>query len=298
MLWQFDESEIRGKLRQVIDLVSGPADAIYSELSTDKLALSVTEPLPFEISVDEPEAILGSDGTLDLCVRVKRNPEFDQAIEIDVPWLPPWVDAEPKLVIPSGQSIGFIRLRAWKQAAKNSWPIVLEASPYVAPSKEARMAMIGAAASLNPASVPATSRAAASRPILLQIDESPIEGELHDVAGEQGTTANMGCSLHFKKPLRGQWRASIEGLPNRVHCESINIDSSAKEINFSVAMEATAPIGTFPGLACRLSGRVGGQSISYVVSREGKLTIAQPGSIVRGRHGKPLSRLEILRSRK
>ncbi len=82
-----------GEFRQVVDLVNGPADTIYQEWCTNRLAVSVVEPVPFKISISKPETVLPRDGTLELQLSIERAQGFDGAVEIHVPWLPAWVDA-------------------------------------------------------------------------------------------------------------------------------------------------------------------------------------------------------------
>lgn len=139
----------------------------------------------------------------------------------------------------------------------------------------------------------------ASLPIELNVAKPPALGHFEVAAAEQGQSIVMKCALKIEPELLNihDLVATLEGLPNRVACDPISIKPESQTLDFKVSLESTAPLGRYVGLVCRLSGKIGNEFVSYVVSRDGELTIASPGQIVRDANGRPLNRVEALRKK-
>ena len=87
----------------------------------------------------------------------------------------------------------------------------------------------------------------------------------------------------------------LEGLPNRVQADSVQILPQTKVAIFSLKLDPTAPVGEFDSLVCRLTGTNKGQTVSFNVGRGSTLKIVPPGGLVTDSEGRPLSPLEALR---
>ncbi len=290
-----------GQFHQVTDLVHGPADTIYSEHHADRLAICTRTAYPVSITVQQPQTSLAQDGTIDIVVNVERHGTFSGNVELLLPWLPPWIDAEPRVTVPANESQALIRLRAWSQAEVQTWPLVVEAHAQNAPVRRGSRA-VGAASggtgTATPALVlggdspPPTSlfpMAVASKPVELSITTPPARGHFEIAAGEQGESIDMACSVRFESNASsfGNLVATLEGLPNRVDCDSVKVDATTQWIRFKVRLQSSAPLGQYSGLACRLTGTQNGQTISFVIARDGSLTIGEPGKIIRDDSGRP-----------
>ncbi len=291
-----------GEFRQVTDLVRGPADAIYWEHSTNRLALCTREEVPIRLQFIQPAAPLMQDGTLDLRVAVERQPGFDGDIHLIVPWLPPWIDAEPNLTIPAEATEATLRLRAWQQAEKATWPVVVEGAADTASRRRRARSSSGSSTIPSgdaPPPVALYPRAVSSLPVELKISAAPAVGHFEEAAAEQGQVITVNCKLTATDQLRdvSDLVATLEGLPNRVQCEPVRIEAQPQIIQFQVRVDASAPVGQFVGLACRLSGKMAGEAVSCVVSRDGSLAIASPGQIARDEQGRPLNRIDALRQK-
>jgi len=92
---------------------------------TRRLALAVVEGAAFDLAVDPPRTPLVHNGTLDLTVRVNREPGFEGAVYLEADWLPPGVDRQPPLVIKAGETEGTYRLTADKRAAVGDFPFTI-----------------------------------------------------------------------------------------------------------------------------------------------------------------------------
>ena len=284
-----------GDFRQVVDLVAASADQLFQSAEVDRLAVAVTESVPWRVDLQQPRTSLAPDGTLALKVTVQRGAGFAGAIEITFPFLPPWVDGPQKVLIPAAETDVECVLRAWPEAEPRTWPLCVEARP--------------AAGTAEPAGVPREPgerrqrtrplhrTAVASQLVTLTIAPSPVSGELQPIITEQGRPVTARCRLVAGRELPERLTAVLEGLPNRVAANAVLLDRGTAELEFKVQPEATAPVGSFDEVWVRLSGELNGEQASWIVGRGAGLQIMPPGELQLGADGRPLSRLEVLRKK-
>src|SRR5262249_22705309 len=113
----------------------------------------------------------------------------------------------------------------------------------------------------------------ASELIAVKITESPVKGKFALAGGEQGKTAKVVCKLEAGAIPAGSFTAKLDGLPPRVKSEPVAVKADAKEIEFTVAIDQTTPVGSHASLVCELTGTVGGQKVVYRVGRGGTLRV-------------------------
>ena len=292
-----DSTTVLGEFEQVVDLVNASADRLYQSASVDRLAMAVIEPAPFTIELERPEAILVKDGTVELTVRVTRSADFNGPVDVTFPFLPPWVDGPAKITIPADKTTGVYLAHAFPQAMPRTWQICAEARAAVAVSREQM--------SSDPAANPTPRRSrrgkkandvpVASQLVDLSIGDSPVTGTIGRVAAEQGTTVQVVCSIERSGTVPDELEATLEGLPNRVQADPVQIGARDSAAKFQIRFDSTAPIGEFNSLVCRLSGKIKGQVVSYSVGRGGILTITSPGGLLTDAQGRPLTKLDALR---
>lgn len=291
------QQSVEGQFRQVVDLVGGPADALYEAAEVDRLAVAVVEDSPITLSLAEPKSPLPRDGTIQFLVEVTRAAGFEGAVEVDFPYLPPWIDGPDSITIPAGESKGSFTARAFPQAQPRSWPICAQARPAAGSGR--RPAMDPGAVDLpmrRPrGSVAAPPIAVSSQLVTLQVADSPVTGSIGTIAAEQGQELKVVCTLERRGDVPARMTAALEGLPNRVGVEPVEISRDDRRVEFTVRFEPTAPVGTFTSLVCRLTGEVDGQEVSYCVGRGAVLRIEAAGRLVLDESGKPLTPLDVLR---
>ncbi len=90
--------------QQVVDLIHGPADTLFNAATTDRVVVATTIPNPFKVDLDPLAVPLATDGTLGLKVRVARIEDFDLPIELRLSYLPEWIEASDKIIVPADQS--------------------------------------------------------------------------------------------------------------------------------------------------------------------------------------------------
>ena len=290
-------STVTGEFQQVVDLVNASADRLYQSVSVDQLAIAVIEPVPFTIQLETPKASLVKDGTIELRVSVNRAKDFTDPIDVTFPFLPPWVDGPAKMTIAADETSGVYVAHAFPQASARSWQICAEGRAAAVTARESGM--------MDPGANPPQRRgrrvskkidvSVATQLVDLVIADSPISGVIGKVAGQQGTTIHVVSSIERSGPVPDQLEATLEGLPNRVEASPVKITTKEGSAKFEIRLDATAPVGEFNSLVCRLTGKIEGQTVSYCVGRGGVLKITAPGGLVTDEEGRPLSPLEVLR---
>lgn len=285
--------DFRGSFLQIVDMVNGPADALYTGIATDRLAIAITDPLPYSIELEEPSNPLCVDGTLDLKVRVQRQPGFSSPIEIRIPLLPEFVDAPAKVRVEPDQTEATISLKADGRCIPQSWPLVVEAKIGTGRS-ELSSEQIG---SINPvpAAPPLTAPPICSSLRELKIIDNPARGTIQPIAAECGQTLSIPFHFEIEPEFATELVAELEGLPNRVIAKPVSVGKDQRTAAFELQVAPDSPVGTFNALSVRLSGTRMGQRVSYSVSRKTVLVIAPQGKSYKDATGRPLSPLEALR---
>ena len=286
---------VAGRFRQVVDLVAASADQLFQSAEVDRLAVAVTEPVPWRVDLQQPRTALAPDGTLSLTVTVHRDAGFSGAMEVSFPFLPPWVDGPRSVVIPAAETKGIFTLRAWPQAEPRTWPLCVEARPAAGTAEPDGLPR--EPGERRQRSRPLHRTAVASRLVSLTIAPSPVAGELQPIITEQGRSVSARCRVVLGKDLPEQLTAVLEGLPKRVAAEAVTLKRDATELLFVVQPELTAPVGSFDEVWVRLSGELNGEQASWIVGRGAGLQIKPSGELQLGADGQPLSRLEVLRKK-
>ncbi len=287
-----------GGFEQVVDLVNGPADAIFQPAKVDRLGVAITNPVPYSIELAKPTVSLAADGTLGITVHVKRDPGFDAPIDITFPLLPEWIDCEAKTRIAGNQDSATILLRSNRLASAGVFPIVAEGTPGLSDvgSRDIADPTMPRIRSRRPSV--ASFVPVASSLHTLNIATSPVRGSIVSVSAERGSQVDLECKLEFDEFAPDSLIASLEGLPNRTQAEPVAVRSSDKRVRFKLVIGEDAPTGTFGQIVCRLSGTSDSQPVSFCVARDSKLIISAPGGSQKDDSGRPLSQLEALRRRR
>jgi len=230
---------------------------------------------------------------LGLKVRVSRTEEFDLPIELKLSYLPEWIEAVEKVTVPADQSETVIPLRSFEQAQPREWPIVVEASagiPVKATEEDGDERR-----SRKRTRTPLDYGTVASSLQTLRIIETPCNGNISPISAEQSQTVSVQCHVKLGDGIPDRLIATLEGLPNRVTAEPVEVDKAASSVTFDLIMASDAPLGTFPDVYCRLSGEINGTYGSYCLARRTKLVISKAGESMKDENGNPLSPLDALR---
>ncbi len=276
--------KVAGSFEQIVDLVAESADQLFQSALVTRIPVAVAPSIPFFIELEAPKTSLARSGTIDLVVTVNRKEDFRGPVRVELPFLPPWVVAEPFVVIPADKESVIYRLEARSEASPRSWPMVATARVDTVSSTEDTSRLDG--------------REVASQIIQLNIVDAPIAGSFVNLAGEQGQSISVNCELKKFGVMPSRLTATIEGLPNRVSAAPVAIDAESSKIEFKLLLDPDAPIGKFNSVQCRLTGEANGQGVSFIVATGSTLQIAAPDKLFRNTDGSILSPLEALRQQR
>lgn len=214
---------------------------------TRKMALAVVEGAPFNIRLEKPSVPLVRNGELALKVSVDREPGFDGAVYCEMDWLPPGVNRQPPLIIPSGKTEATYKLRAAGNAAPGEYPLSITARE-------------------NEGGNPRTAAGfhyVCSRSVPLTVGEPYVTVELLRAAIERGKTGTITAEVAHHRPFDGKARLELGRLPFGVKQVKPfpQITADSKTATFQVEVTADCLVGQYRDIYCEVIVDVGGQTI-------------------------------------
>ena len=269
---------IRGRFTNLADLVLGePNNAVHYSGEVEKLAVAVIDEVPFHIEIVQPKAPIVRRGSMDLKVVVKRGEGFAQPITVEFPFRPGGVSANPSITIPPDASEAVYQLSANDKADVGQWPVYVLAA-----------ADVGGTAWV------------ASPMAMLEVAEPYTEAKLARSSCEQGTVAQVACTLTPVKPFEGEAVARLLGLPPEATAPELKFTKDSTELVFQVATTAKSPPGNHKSVFVEIVTPVNGETVR-MAGGGAELQIATPSPAAAQAAApaqpaaKPLSRLEKLR---
>ena len=225
---------ITGGFAQTLDLIYGPPNAtVYYRQSVERMAVAVTEELPFKISIVEPKVPLVQSGSMNLKVVAERKEGFKAPITLRMLWNPPGVGSQNEVVIPEGQTEALYPVNANGDAAIRAWKIAILAL------SDAGKGAVWTSSQLATLNV--------SAPFLTM--------QIPMAAGEQGKPAGVLCKIQQLQPFDGEAQVQLTGLPPKVTIEKnpLPITKASADVTFNAALAADAPVGQHKSLFCQVT---------------------------------------------
>lgn len=286
-----DQPEIVGHLRQDSMLIRGQnARPVWNHI-TDRLAMAVTEQVPFELEIVEPKVPLVRGGSMKLKVRAKRAEGFDGDITLYLIQNPPGVSSSRSVKITKGKTEAEIPLTANATAALET----------------AKICVVGSATVGNGPVEAATPLAN------LTVAQPYFNLTFKAAAVEQGQPAQLLAEVENTTPFEGAAKVELVGLPGNTTAEPIEITKDSTEAVFTIQTAAESPAGRHKSLMCRLIVTQHGEEITHMIGPT-ELRIDKPlpaptaapkpkpkpaaGQVAAQPKAKPLSRLEQLRQQR
>lgn len=278
-----------GKFEQQLDLVRGnPNGALYYQNSHDQLPVSVTEAVPFTISIDKPKVPIVRNGTMKLKVRADRKDGFDKKITVRMLWRPPGISCPATMTFDEKATELEYELNANAAAELNTWKITMLAQ------SDAGKGPIVVSAPFTEVTV-----------------EEPFVGMKMNMATvQQGQPIDMICNLEQLREFDGEADVQIFGLPAKATAPVQKIGRDAEEVRFPVTTAEDTPVGQHKNLFCTVVITKNGEPISHRVGMGGVIRVdpkpkepvapkpaaEAPKDVAKAEPAKkPLSRLEQLR---
>ena len=184
------ETAIVGKLRQRTQMVRGQNNVDVWGRFDDRLAVALIDPVPFEMTVVQPQVPLVRNGSLALTINIKRNEGFDKPVGVRLLNPPPGVGASA-VTIPGDKSTIEMPLTANNGAAIRKWPLVLMATTDVG---------------YGPVRL-------ASEFFQVEVAEPLFEFKFAKTVAEQGKPVDVVLGAKLKRPVEGKVEIEILGVP-------------------------------------------------------------------------------------
>jgi hypothetical protein len=267
------------------ELVYGQNNVTYAQVEVDRLAMTVTEAVPFSIRVVEPKAPLVRNGVMQLKVVAERRDGHKAPINLQPLFNPPGV-AGNNVTIPEGQNEAIVTLTANGGAAIGKWHYVIMAQSTV------KDGPVWVSSQMAPFDV-------AVQPLTIAFEK---------VAAEQGKESALRGTLAVATPFEGKAIVKMFGLPNKVSAGDVEVTATGKDLSIPLTLDAASPPGQHRNLICQVTLTQNGEPVVYTAG-VGELRIDKPpppkanqpatpppaASPPPAKTEKPLSRLEQLR---
>jgi len=245
--------KLEGHLSQRTMLVRGQNNIDVWGHNADRMAVALTDSVPFKIDIVQPKAPIVRNGAMDLKIVATRAPEFKAPISVFLLYNPPGIASSGSIAIPEGQNEASIPLTANGGAEIKTWKIVV----------------MGRAGFGN-GTVEAST----------QLAELVIADQYHSLsfgkaACEQGQDTEMVVKVEKKLDFEGEATAELLGLPPETATTALKFNKDATELVFKIKVNPAAKPGKYAQLVCRTTFQVAGEPVSMTVGT-GELRIDQP----------------------
>lgn len=247
--------DVRGRYRQQIDLVIAPPNqTVYYSTFVDKLAVCVTDEVPFKIDVVPPKAPLVQNGAMDLRVVATRRDGYTKPITLYFPFAPPGVGAASSVAIPEGANEAVYPLNANGNAQIGNWKVVVIGSAEVGD---------------GPVWV-------STQLANLTIAPPYAKVALELAAAEQGAKTEVVAKIEHTTPFEGPAKIQLVGLPAGVVAEPLEFTKDSTELAFPVTIDAASPAGQHKSLFVQFTLTAEGEPVVHSSAFGGVLRIDPP----------------------
>ncbi len=244
---------VEGRLLQKTSLVRGINNREVWDYRSNRMAIAVTDAVPFHVEIVQPKAPLVQNGALGLKVTATRDMGFKAPITLRMLHNPPGVSSPESVAIPEGQNEAVIPLTADGGASIRKWKIAVLAESY-------------------PGDGPVV---VSSQLADLEVSEPVLRFQFQPAVVEQGQKTNVVVKIEKTRKLQSPATIELLGLPNEVTTEPRQIDDAASEVVFPVSTTAKSPVGLHRTLICRAVVKSQGEPITHIVGG-GELRIQAP----------------------
>ncbi|MFM7056871.1 MAG: serine protease [Planctomycetota bacterium] len=242
----------------------------WRNIRVDRFAAAVSEPAGFSVELDPPTQPLMRGSELTIPVRIIRQPDCDEPLEMQCELAPPGVGVSPAEVIPAGATSASLTLSAEAAAKLGTAPLYVMLT-----TTQPRGGHT--AGSVSGDSAQGAERIRVSSPVVsVEVAEPFVTLASEPQFLRRGERLAYRWSVKQVRPFPGKARVRMLGLPVGILATGPEptIDSTSTEV--SVELEATddALLGLVSDLKCdvRFAGEGAAQEISLRTGA-GKLRI-------------------------
>ncbi|MEM7698166.1 MAG: PPC domain-containing protein [Verrucomicrobiota bacterium] len=281
---------ISGTFVQNLDFVRGPQNGVeYYTRPVEQLPITVVEPLPFSVTIEQPQVPIVRNGTMLLKVKAHRKDGYDKDIIVRLGWKPPGITSPASMTFKGGATELTYELNANGNAELGTWPITL-----LVESNDGKGVRFTATPFIN-----------------LAVEEPFATLKLPLTTVKQGDEAQFLASLETLREFPGEAEIQLFGIPAHSTTPVMKQKSGATELAIPVTTTEKTPVGQHKNLFCTFTVTMNGEPIVQRVGMGGILRVdpkpkapaaapAKPKTEVaaaapKPKPEKPLSRLEQLR---
>jgi hypothetical protein len=282
------DKSVAGKFTQALDFVRGPQNGVpYYTRYHPEVPVSVTEPLAYSITIDQPKVPIVRNGTLKLKVRAHRKDGYDKKITVRFPWLPPGIATPATMTFSEKQTELEYELNANANAEINTWNLSL-----LAESDDGKGKAFNASPFIN-----------------LSVEEPFVNLTLSMATAKQGETVDMVAEVEQLREFPGEADVQLFGLPAHSTASVQKLKADLENLSFPVVTTDKTPVGQHKGVFCTVTVVKDGEPIVHRLAMGSVLRVdplpkvaaapaAKPAAApvaTAEKKEKPLSRLEQLR---
>lgn len=279
---------IDGGMKLRADLVYVQNVGSYIALDTYHAAMAVTQEVPFKVTLEQPKAPLVQNGATNLKVKIERNKDFKQPVNVYMLWNPPGLGSASGITVPGDKDVGDYPINAAPNAPVRKWKICVIA-----------FAEVG----FGPAWV-------SSQLITLDVGAPYMSMSMDRPAVEQGKETELLCKLAITKPFEGVAKVHVVGLPHNVKAPITDVTKDTKEIVVKLTTQKDSPPGQHQGIFAQVYIPEQGEQMLHQIggtvlridapqppkaNQPVKVAAATPPPAAPAKTEKKLSRLEKLR---
>lgn len=244
---------IEGHLEQITSMVRGQNNIQVWTHMADRMAISVTQAVPYSIEIVQPKVPIVRDGSMELKVRATRNEGFTAPINISMLYNPPGIGSPSAVTIPEGQTEVILPLTANSGAEVRVWKIVV----------------------LGSATVGNGPMMVSSQLADLEISEPFVAFAYGAAAVEKGKETDVVINVTKNKDFDGAAKVELLGLPNEVSSVPGEMNKDTKELVFHVKTTGNSPAGKHKTLLSRVTITGQGEPITHMIGT-GELRVDEP----------------------
>ncbi len=200
----------------------------YLETRVDRIAVAVTDPVPFKVDLLPLGVPLIRQSPQRLAVKVTREAGFEGPVRVRMLWLPPGVRAG-EITVAAGKTEGHIPINATGNAPFRTWKIAVVGS-----------ANVGGQVSVSSALTD------------LEVGARWVTATIGKMRTEQGKPGKLSVKLTGKKEFEGEFVAELLNLPRPLKTEFPRFTSLTQDFSYDVAVDPKAGPGRHKNLLLQL----------------------------------------------
>lgn len=241
-----------GSFTQQLDFVRGePNGTLYYSAAVNALPVSVTEAVPFSVSIDTPKVPLVRDGTMKLKVRAQRQAGYEKKITVRLIWAPPGISNPATMTFNEKDTELEYELNANANAELGKWNLTMVAE------SETDKGKVYTATPFTP----------------LSVEEPFVKMKMTMGNVNQGAKGELVASLEQLRPFDGQADVQIFGLPAKSESQVMKVTKDQADLHFPITAADDTPVGQHKNLFATLVIMQNGEPITHRVGMGGVLRV-------------------------